>query len=111
MATITEWQGALPSTHFMDNRLGLAGYLFDACLKLFVELVKGPAKESLDPDAFQHLRAQAQRFSLWGDGFSATNGELDEILADSDHLRKTVLSFLSAFGDTLVDLATSRLYF
>jgi hypothetical protein len=68
-------------TH-MDNRL--AGSLFVACLKLFVDLVKGPAKKNLDPDAFQHLRAKAQRFSLWGDGFNATEGELDEILADSD---------------------------
>lgn len=91
------------------NRLGIAGSLFETCLKLFVELFKGPAKENLDPDAFQYLRAQAQRFSLWGDGFSATNGELDKVLPDSGRLRKNVVSFLSAFGRTLTDLATSKL--
>ncbi|KAI9881508.1 MAG: hypothetical protein M1830_000071 [Pleopsidium flavum] len=105
MTTITEWQGAIGLADYTDNRLGLAGSLFKACLKLSVELVKGPAKENVGPDAFQCLRAQTQRFSLWGDGLGANDGELDEILTDSDHLKKVDLSFLSAFGDTLEALA------
>ena len=102
---VAEWQEGLDPTSFSDNRLGLAGTLFESCVRLFVDLIRGPVKQALEPHTFQYLQLQAQRFNLWGDGFSASQGELDRILADSDHLRKPVLSFLSALGNTLVELA------
>jgi hypothetical protein len=106
MATIEDWQ--IDPASYMDNRLGLAGRLFETCLNLLAELIKGPAKDCLELDAYQHLQAQAQRFSLWGDGFGAYDGGLDDILGHSNHLRKTILYFLSAFGGALAGLASSK---
>ena len=102
---VATWQEGSDPTTYSDNGLGVAGTFFESNLRLLVDLISGSAKQHLDTDTFHHLRAQAQRFNLWGYGFSVKQGKLDGILADSHHLRKTVLSFLSALGSTLVELA------
>lgn len=102
---IAAWQGGLDPSSYNDNRAGLAGAFFECCLRIFVQLVKGPAKDALDAPAFECLRAQARRFSLWGSGFGATKGDLDEILNGSDHLKTPVLSLFGDLGGALVELA------
>lgn len=93
-----------------DDRLGLAGRLFETCSNLLRQLIRGPAKNRLDAKVYRFLRTEAHRFSLWGDGFDAKSGVLDKILAESNNLRRTVIYFLHACGTCLISLASSRLH-
>lgn len=88
-----------------SDRLGLAGMLFQACSNILRGLISGPAKRKLGADEFDALRTEAQRFSLWGDGFDVKDGALDEILAHSSNLRQSVIYFLDACGTSLSNLA------
>jgi hypothetical protein len=94
---------------YSDDRLGLAGKLFEKCLNLLRQLIKDSAKSQLDAEMYQSLRTEAYRFILWGDGFDAKYGALDEILAESKHLRKTVMYFLNACGTCLISLVSRKL--
>ena len=96
--------------------MGIIGRLFDACLKLFIEVLNETTAAllkktgaSIDLEAFECLHYEAERFALWGDSFDARDGELDNALAKSTPLRKIVLEFLNNVGETLVTLAISKL--
>ena len=70
---VTGWLD--PTTQFVDERQGPAGELVTSCIQLFVALVKGPRRDSLDQRSIDQLRLEAQRFSLWSDGFDAGEGK------------------------------------
>ena len=92
-----------------DDRLGLAGMLFEACSSLLSQLVSGPAKTHLDALAYRSLRIQADRFSLWGDGVGAKSGTLDKALSDSKNLRRKLIYFLIGCGTCLANLTDRKL--
>lgn len=96
MAKETQNWNIVDVESFFDDRLGLAGVLFEACSNLLRQLINGPAKRHLDAEEYRSLRTDAHRFSLWGDGVGAKHGALDKILADSKHLKNTVVYFLNA---------------
>jgi hypothetical protein len=93
-----------------SDKLGLAGMLFRTCSNILFHLIRGPAKSDLSANAYDALRTEAHRFSLWGDGFDTKDGGLDEILAHSSNLRQTVIYFLDACGTSLSGLANGRLH-
>ena len=101
---VSTWQGGIEPAIHAHPHLGLMGILFSRCLDLFIGLVNGPAGQVLGSEALSLLRSQVQRFNLWGNGFEAADGGLDEILVDSSHLRKAVTSTLSSVGAALTAL-------
>jgi hypothetical protein len=82
-----------------SNRLGLAGSLFEALSQLLSSLGEEAQRASAisTKDACSY-RNELERLFLWGDGFGAGDGELDNILDRSTELRVNVLSLLSELG-------------
>lgn len=81
------------------NRLGLAGSLFEASFQLLSSLVEeGQRAGSISSQIAHSCQNELERLFLWGDGFGAGEGELDNILENSTELRVNVLSLLSEIG-------------
>ncbi|KAK3379615.1 hypothetical protein B0T24DRAFT_519888, partial [Lasiosphaeria ovina] len=78
--------------------LGLAGSFYEAILHLFTKLVRHAkslnAEHHVQPAVAHKYTHELRRFYLWGDGFDAGEGHLDEILVGSAELRANVLSLL-----------------
>ncbi|RYP71834.1 hypothetical protein DL771_004546 [Monosporascus sp. 5C6A] len=88
------------------STLGLAGTLFEAILNLLTLLARHATQGEHDevPCSYSNtLHQEAERLSLWGDAFSASNGQLDEILSKSTELRQSVVLPLYELGVTLKD--------
>jgi len=88
-----------------ESRYGLAQDYVLSCTQLFTEIVRGYRSENPKGSALRQLCTQAQRFSLWSDGFDAGEGGLDDIITNSAHVQDTVLMLLSALGGSLVEIA------
>ncbi|KAJ5671376.1 hypothetical protein N7507_000503 [Penicillium longicatenatum] len=83
-----------------DNSvLVLASDLFKAILSLFTSI----AQHSAQMKHSRRLRSELERFFLWGDALSISNGQLDEVLSKSSDLRQTVLSTLYELGSIIND--------
>ncbi|KAM0348151.1 hypothetical protein HYE67_008037 [Fusarium culmorum] len=96
-----------------DSILGLAGTLFEAILALFTPLARYLAngKDENHSAIFSRgLLQEVERLFLWGDGFSASSGQLDEILSKSSELRQSVLSSIYELGVTLKNTALRTCY-
>lgn len=96
-----------------DSILGLAGTLFEAILALFTPLARHLADGEDGTDCTidsKELFQEVERFFLWGDGFSASSGQLDEILSKSSELRQSVFSSLYELGVTLKNTAMRSCY-
>lgn len=106
--TVAHWLD--PTVDFAGERQGLTGDLVASCIQIFVALVRGPRREGLEDEDLGQLRLQAQKFSLWCDGFDAESGGLDAIIARSEELRDTLLRLLSAVGAALVNLAARPVF-
>ncbi|KAK0722700.1 hypothetical protein B0T26DRAFT_229158 [Lasiosphaeria miniovina] len=78
--------------------LGLAGSFYEAILQLFTKLVRHAkslnAEHHVQPAVAHKYTHELRRFYLWGDGFDAAEGHLDEILVGAAELRANVLSLL-----------------
>ena len=79
--------------------LGLAGSLFEAILNLYTAITQQAARAKHS----RRLHSELERFFLWGDCFSASDGRLDEVLSKSSELRHTVLSTLYELGKVVKD--------
>lgn len=79
--------------------LGLAGSLFETILNLCTSISQQLARTRCS----RRLHSELERYFLWGDGFSASQGYLDEILAKSTELRQAVLSSLYELGKVVKD--------
>src|ERR1700742_3782774 len=88
--------GGVHRTSF--GRHGLAGNLFEITFRLLRSLLEfdGPSAEK------QKYQNEIERLFLWGDGFGAGAGSLDEILDKSTELKISVLSLLSELGKVAV---------
>ncbi|CEI63690.1 unnamed protein product [Fusarium venenatum] len=96
-----------------DSVLGLAGSLFEATLALFITLARCLAGDKDIPNytiESKELLKGVERLFLWGDGFSASSGQLDDILSKSSELQQTVLSTLYELGVTLRNTAIRTCY-
>lgn len=81
------------------GRSGLAGNLFEATFRLLtflLEAVRPSDKVTLKDK--QKCRNEIERLFLWGDGFGAGDGSLDDTLDKSTELKISVLSLLSELG-------------
>ncbi|KAJ5651051.1 uncharacterized protein N7484_004774 [Penicillium longicatenatum] len=77
----------------------LASDLFKAILSLFTSI----AQRSAQMKHSRRLRSELERFFLWGDALSISNGQLDEVLSKSSDLCQTVLSTLYELGSIIND--------
>ncbi|KAK3321328.1 hypothetical protein B0T19DRAFT_263775 [Cercophora scortea] len=94
-----------PSIFARSLSLGTAGSFHEAILQLFKHLIRAAKARELErpvsPKLLNKFTKELQRFYLWGDGFSASEGELDEILAKDSKLRHTVLSLMLKLSGVL----------
>jgi len=72
--------------------------LFKSCHKAWDVLVNGieEGNHELDTDWVHILRNEAGRFSIWGDGFEARNGGLENMLDGVEEIRETVIVLLAS---------------
>jgi len=92
---VTLWRGAIEEQGERPE-LGLASHLFEASTVAFSALLQilvgNPAL--FNPESYQALRKEFQKFYLWNEGFCTGSGDLDEILSSSKNLKATVLSLM-----------------
>ncbi|KAK3983972.1 hypothetical protein QBC44DRAFT_253938, partial [Cladorrhinum sp. PSN332] len=90
--------------------LGHAGSFWNAILQLFRKLLRAERRShhsTIAPDLFAKFVGELQRFYFWGEGFSASQGRLDEILDKSTELQHDTIFILEQLGRALsVDLCT-----
>ncbi|KAJ4327239.1 hypothetical protein N0V84_002369 [Fusarium piperis] len=79
--------------------VSLIGNLFNAILDSCVVSYQ----KSTSNEQSRRLRSEAERFFLWGDGVSATGGQLDKALDTSSELYQTALSALYELGKVVHD--------
>jgi hypothetical protein len=84
---------------FDASQLDLAGSLFEAILNSCNMITRRAARTKYA----RRLYGELERLFLWGDGFSASQGHLDEILAKSAELHQAVLSCLYEVGKIVKD--------
>ncbi|RDW57643.1 hypothetical protein BP6252_13725 [Coleophoma cylindrospora] len=77
-------------------RQGLVGRLFEASYELLTSLLHSAKKQhSIAAGDMRQCQNELERLFLWGDGFGASDGSLDDILHKSTELKINVLSLLS----------------
>ncbi|UPK96270.1 hypothetical protein LCI18_007205 [Fusarium solani-melongenae] len=79
--------------------LGLIGNLFNTILESCVNA----CQRLTSTEQSRRLRSESERFFLWGDGVSVTDGQLDKALATSSELYQTTLSALYELGSIIND--------
>ena len=94
-----------------DSGQGLACRYILFCTQLFIGLVNRYQDEDINSTDLRQFRIQAQRFSLWSDGFNAKEGGLDDIIMKEASLKDTVLTLLSAIGNSLVEITQSQKWY
>jgi hypothetical protein len=81
------------------GRHGLAGRLFEVTFRLLTSLDEVTRTlDNVTPRDKQQYRNEMERLFLWGDGFGAGDGGLDNTLDKSTELKISVLSLLSELG-------------
>jgi hypothetical protein len=81
-------------------RHGLAGNLFEATCRLLSSLQEAAeVSDKVTLEAKQQCQNEIERLFLWGDGFGAGDGSLDDVLDKSTELKTSVLSLLSELGE------------
>ncbi|KAK4215172.1 hypothetical protein QBC37DRAFT_130493 [Rhypophila decipiens] len=92
-----------PDVH--ATHLGVAGSFYESILRLFTALINHSqtisASGKFTDDTSYRYTQEIRRLYLWGDGFMATEGHLDEVLARAPQLRLSVLSLLLQLGRAL----------
>jgi len=87
--------------------LGLTGSFYEAILQLFAKLVGHARSKSSappgnrGPKTWHRYTHELRRLYLWGDGVSATGGQLDETLGRVTELRISILSLLLQLSHVL----------
>ena len=81
------------------SRLGLASNLFELILDLLTWLGQSSPQGSTSTTA----QREAERLLLWGDDVSASDGQLDDVLSRTAHLRQAVLTSIYGLGLALHD--------
>lgn len=78
---------------------GLAGDLFKAILGLYIVITQQASQTKHS----RRLHSELERFFLWGEGLSVSDGQLDDTLSKYPELRHTVLSTLYELGKVIKD--------
>ncbi|KAK3386495.1 hypothetical protein B0H63DRAFT_411602, partial [Podospora didyma] len=102
-ASIVDGWSVEPDVH--ATHLGLAGSFYESILRLFTALLShsptiSASGKGSDDKSYRYTQ-ELRRLYLWGDGFMAAEGHLDEVLARAPELRLGVLSLLLQLGRTL----------
>lgn len=79
--------------------IGLIGNLFNTIL----DSCANACQRVTSTEQLRRLRSESERFFLWGDGVSVTDGQLDKALASSSELYQTTLSALYELGGVVND--------
>jgi len=64
--------------------------------------VRSPGTSTVDASDLQITRNEAGRFTIWGDGFEAGNGGLDEVLDGLEALEETVVLLIATIAQKLL---------
>jgi hypothetical protein len=91
------------------ERQGLVKKLFEASFKLLASLLEA-ARQSDNVTSRDERQCQneLERLFLWGDGFGAADGSLDDSLEKSTDLKMNVILLLSELGRIVTESMFSR---
>ncbi|KAK4160615.1 hypothetical protein QBC43DRAFT_359334 [Cladorrhinum sp. PSN259] len=101
---VERWRDSHENSSIPD--LGPVSSFWSSNLSLFKNLLRlaKTAEPFLPPsDLFPRLVSELQRFYLWGDGVSASQGHLDKVLDQSAELRHGTLFIMDQLSRTLSD--------
>ena len=104
MTDVSLWQQGLEQSDVSFDPHTIATDLYQCSRQLFLGILEDPEQAS-HHDFLHGIRHQMQRFSLWGSGFDAEKGGLDERLVGADRLKEVLLPLLGSLGETLVAIA------
>lgn len=99
---VERWREGHENSSIPD--LGYASSFWSSILSLFKNLLRlaKTAEPFLPPsDLFSRFVGELQRFYLWGDGVSASQGHLDKVLDRSAELRHNTLFIMDQLSRTL----------
>ena len=91
------------------ERQRLVKKLFEASFKLLTSLLEA-ARQSDNVTSRDERQCQneLERLFLWGDGFGAANGSLDDSLDKSTDLKMNIILLLSKLGRTVTESMFSQ---
>ncbi|RYO79635.1 hypothetical protein DL766_010588 [Monosporascus sp. MC13-8B] len=95
---IESWLAAPATT---EGDAGFISKLFTAIHRSMVSFAK--IHSIMNQGGFDQCRNDSERFFLWGDGLSITDGDLDETLERSREVRFRVLSLLLGLGTAVLE--------
>ena len=101
MADIASWQQVIEPVNDAFDPNSPATDLYEGCLDLLIRLARSQT-QACHTVIIPRLRAEVQRFSLWGASFNAREGGLDCRIAEIDRLRNTLLPLLSGMSGSIV---------
>jgi len=90
-----------------DHRDRLISELFRHCQQAWRQVIEkhavgSPGTSIVDAPDLQITRNEAGRFTIWGDGFEAGNGGLDEVLDGFEALEETVVLLIATTAQKLL---------
>lgn len=83
---------------YQSSEVGFIGDIFSACIRALAVV----AANCDSPEAKPRIQEEMGRLALWGDGFDVFEGELDQILESSNHLKESTVVLLASIANTLV---------
>jgi hypothetical protein len=89
------------------HRDRLISELFRHCQQAWRQVIEkhavgSPGTSTVDASDLQITRNEAGRFTIWGDGFEAGNGGLDEVLDGLEALEETVVLLIATIAQKLL---------
>lgn len=83
---------------YQSSEVGFIGDLFAVCIRALVVV----ATNCDSPETKPRIQEERGRLALWGDGFEVYEGELDQMLEGSGHLKESTVVLLASIAGTLV---------
>jgi len=82
------------------HRAGLIAKLYQSCQKAWKLIIDGNVPE--DAEEMHMARNEAGRFNIWGDGFGAGDGGLDELLDGLETMQETIVVLIARVAQKLL---------
>jgi len=82
------------------HRAGLIAKLYQSCQKAWKLIINGNVPE--DTEEMHMARNEAGRFNIWGDGFGAGDGGLDELLDGLETMQETIVVLIARVAQKLL---------
>ena len=80
------------------------------CVSVFRRFMRIlPKNDAIHPEAFRQIERSCSSLILWDKGYDISTGEIDDVLAKSRILRRSILERLISISETLSDSWSTNL--